>query len=548
MSSFRGRAGKAEFSERPGRETQKSERLKLSPRLDGGFPRHYHEKVRVRSSATFRKPPPIQDIFRKLAESSDKNPVIKDEGNGPGRYHLFQEQERAQPEGAEGRARVLFVGCNISHSRNEWEQIKGGLGLLGLRRESANTVESLMGSFAKNPQPPRVVVVGLDMKMDGRGVEQAKVLKLLSGMRFDERTRTIVLYNPKERGPGTFFQSGLTAEEVLENDCASAEILLQRIQRSLKQHPSTPRARTFFDPMVCAARTRDSWNMDADAAAEARRTMIEFSYRYNQHMLMTGHFAAMLVMYYRLGDFFGNTIADVACGTGYPMRQFLEHAVVSKFRLGLREEPMLILSIDYLEEMLSQAHSEFNGLLAENEDSIRGRLGMCFKQADFLELTMEALKEIDFSGTSLRPEYLGGFNFQDIDTMLMSYVIYWLADKEAAVRKAAELIKPGGRLIIVEEPHLRVSPGGLDKDDAQSIASAVYHIPFGQYVEMILSSGFKPELDAKGKEVREVLEIDKISRKRDRSEFKEPHTMEGRVFRRRGSIGGWTLVDFGKGI
>lgn len=428
------------------------------------------------------------------ASCSERNPAF------------FEFTETTGKEIKEEVSRVVFIGCGFARSRSARDRLSGAFEVMGLRVETANTPATVARQFEMGRKPPRVVFLGKGGLCGDHEMDQAWALQLITELRerhSDHKTRVVMVYDAGQIDE-LAKPNGLAPEDWMDSCELTVPEVVRKVQGSLSNHPTNPYLGDFFMPAICEARTPSSWDMTSDEAEQARRTMTAFSAKYNSHMYMTGHYAAILLAYLAFQRFFGNIVMDAACGTGVPMRNFIEHSVVSKFKAGLRAMPMLVICTDFLEEMLGQARKEYASLFRDRRMDLAGRLGVSFLRADFLSLKLQDLAAIDMRGSGISERHAGNrfasmlgrhpdSGFQShLDSIVASYFIYWVQKKEDAVRKFAELLPEGGRLITIEEETLKVHKGALEKAERDMIVAHAHPFALRKYYEMLQDYGFIP--------------------------------------------------------
>jgi SAM-dependent methyltransferase len=409
------------------------------------------------------------------------------------------------------RKRILFAGCPqklVPGERNRWERLSGLCKGFGVSICRASAEQGVLNKI-NSDRPPDVIVLGPFVESRGEPVDQIGLFRDIRAQRPD--TKIILAYLPDD------------AQRAI-NECQDGKTYITDINRSGGTDFIFRRIGDFFrreDQQTEGFKPRiisvgENRVMSPEEAEKADRAMKSFSIAYNDHMDMTGHYPAMLVLLNAFYRHFGNVAMDVACGTGKPMRRFIRNAVISRFRSGQRTEPILVHAVDYKKEMLGQAIKGFSRLLRKEQD-VAGRIGMTFSEADFLKMTMDA---IDLSGCGMDEKYLDRIDPLTIDTLLVSYFIYWSPDKEATVQQYAKLLPPGGSLITIEEPDLRISQGALNDEAADIIEKGPIVIPLKTYYEMLQDYGFVPAMSVREMPDEMVQQID----------GNKDHVMVGKVF------------------
>jgi SAM-dependent methyltransferase len=148
--------------------------------------------------------------------------------------------------------------------------------------------------------------------------------------------------------------------------------------------------------------------------------------------------------------------------------------------------------------MLAQCEAEFNGMKRGRGEELK-LLNMHFLISDLMDANFDIVREMGFT----RP-----------DTILASYIIYWANDKLGTMQKFHDLLAPGGKLIVVEEAPLVVTPSPhMPASLIEGIKQHIRVIPLDDYYRALQEVGFEPVENGE-----KVYEID------------DQHSMYGRVF------------------
>ncbi len=389
---------------------------------------------------------------------------------------------------------ILMAGCNPdivpepSKETKKWSKLAGLCEAFGWDIHHASAVTGIINKVKSKP-PPDVIVLGPHVKSSNSG-EMANLIDILKKIReLNRNTKLILIYDPCDADK---------AINVADNKTYIVDSMradnLEFIFRRIKDFYRREWQKTVFKPRIFSINENKKTVMTAQEIILAKKAMREFSEVYDDHMDMTGHYPAMLMIMNTFSQHFGNVILDVACGTGKSMRRFIRNSIITRMKSGKRDEPMLIHSIDAEWKMLAQAQAGFyNRLLVSEEKNLQGRMGMTFIETDFLDLTIDWMrKHVDPKGSGMRGDYLEDIDPFRLDTVLISYFIYWTPDKEKTVESLSNIMPKKGCLITMEEPNLRVSPGALDSETAETIITAPKVIPLQDYYDMLQDYGFIP--------------------------------------------------------
>ncbi len=358
---------------------------------------------------------------------------------------------------------VLFLGCD----GDLWKVMRRHLPHYGFTctrtSNMAETLEVLHGD-----DRPSVIVLGAELE---EGMTQIEILGQLKKI----NSGIIVIYISEQENSNSALIIASGADDIVTRSSAKPKALSQKIEIVLMLHQAVEIHES--KPVICEINDGKSEEIDGKRIERIKETMARFSSKFDMHQRGTRHYAVMNAILTSYPEHLGRQIIDIGCGTGYPMRQLIRNVMVPDFDVKppLRENSS-VLCIDNTLQMLLQAQDGYERLKKRHNDIDR-HLKVEFMHADILEVTLEILEEK---------------GFQNVDTVFASYFAHWVVDKEAAVKKIAELISTGGKFITVEEWPLVVTPGPhMDAEMVDMITSNVIPIGRKRYYSLIRDNGFK---------------------------------------------------------
>lgn len=268
-----------------------------------------------------------------------------------------------------------------------------------------------------------------------------------------------------------------------------------------------------FQPIICEVRDGSVIEVAEAQVASAMATMERFQEIYDLHMEFTFHYAAMYEVVRQMiinspERIIGKRILDLGCGSGEPMRRYIEGIIGPEYKAGRKIDKIIaeegsdgaltcqlgrrirkrteLLMVDRSVGMLAQArktfmspNAEFDGI-EESQFLKDAGVEMGFLKADIMDLSVGALIERGFA------------NF---DTVLVSMLIHWQPPdmKMKFPSVIVSLMQRGAVLVTIEEWPQSVNPSpyispGLMKD----IKRDLYPLHPDEYEEILRKCGLEP--------------------------------------------------------
>jgi ubiquinone/menaquinone biosynthesis C-methylase UbiE len=319
------------------------------------------------------------------------------------------------------------------------------------------------------PDKPKVVVLGTET-----GPEDPPQMKILEYLkRLNSSIKVIFISEEKNPNSARIIASG--ADDIVGKGNLKPRELAKSIESVIMLSQDEPLV--LEEQIICEIKDGKVLKVDDGRVDKVRETMTMFAETYDNHQKSTRHYAWMNTILTAYEAHFGTSILDAGCGTGHPMRRLIREVMVPQFKAKpyLREKTR-ILSLDSTLAMMIETQAGFRRLMEQHSHVLEGNLDMGFLLADLLSLT---------------PEVAAEKGFERFDTILASYIIHWANDKEGTVRKFAELLPPGGKLMTIEEWNPMVTPGPfMPKDLAAKIEKTILPINRKYYYDMLRSHGF----------------------------------------------------------
>ncbi|MEW6722149.1 MAG: class I SAM-dependent methyltransferase, partial [Candidatus Micrarchaeota archaeon] len=319
----------------------------------------------------------------------------------------------------------------------------------------------------------KVVVLGSEV--GGFGMDQIGALSYIKRM---NRNLTVV-YISEELNQNTARIIAAGADDIVSRENLRPRDLEEKIEAVLKLHRDN--GYNVVEPIFCEVKDGKVRQVDPGRVARVQETMEKFAVTFDRHQRQTRHYAVMHAIWTSYQHHFGKQIVDLGCGTGHPMRQFIRDVMVPEFAAEpSMRGPTRILSVDNTEKMLVEARRGFQRLVTHNMNDIEGHLDMEFLYSDLL---------------ALNKGVLSARGFDQVDTVVASYLIHWANDKEGTVRMIADILERGGKFITVEEWPPLVKPGPhMPIELAKRIEETILPIERKEYYSMLRDHGLA-ELD-----------------------------------------------------
>jgi SAM-dependent methyltransferase len=395
--------------------------------------------------------------------------------------------------------KVLVCGCN--RWMGSLERIAGALSDEGFSFESVPKLPHVMRRIITTTEP--IVVLLGPGDADSAGTYQPRAEMIVSCNRQSgNKARIIGIYSEDTKDFDFRFGNGDFADAISVDDFERMETnewayLLDGTYHDLMSKPAP--LEKEGKSVVCEVVGGNIFDVVEGRVEKVDGTMSEFAKSYILHQRYTGHMTAMDALLNRLKPHFGNQILDIGCGTGDPMRGVVRNVMIAEYTARPRlRGPTRILSVDSNKPMLAQCEREFNGMKRGRGEELK-LLNMHFLISDLMDTTPEMVQSMGLT----RP-----------DTILASYIIYWANDKLGTMRKFHDLLAPGGKLIVVEEAPLVVTPSPhMPASLIEGIKKHIRVIPLDEYYRALVEVGFVPVENGE-----KVYEID------------DQHKMYGRVF------------------
>lgn len=400
---------------------------------------------------------------------------------------------------SEGSVKVIVCGCE------KWmdgvERMASSLMGEGFSFENVPKLPHVMRRII-NTTEPIVVLLGPG-KADSAGTYQVRADMILDcNRKSGDKARVIGVYNDDTKDYDFRFGKNGFADAVGVEDFDRMEptewvYLLDGTYHDLMAKPA-PLEKS--GSVVCEVVGGNIFDVVEGRVEQVDGTMSEFAKSYILHQRYTGHMTAMDALLNRLKPHFGSQILDIGCGTGDPMRGVIRNVMIAEYTARPRRlrGPTRILSVDSNKPMLAQCEREFGGMKRGRGEELK-LLNMHFLISDLMDLT---------------PGIVTGMGLTRPDTILASYIIYWANDKLGTMKKFHDLLAPGGKLIVVEEAPLVVTPSPhMPASLIEGIKKHIRVIPLDEYYQALAEVGFRPVDNG-----QKVYEID------------DQHSMYGSVF------------------
>jgi len=272
-----------------------------------------------------------------------------------------------------------------------------------------------------------------------------------------------------------------------------------------------------FQPIICEVRDGGVYQVAEAQVASAMETMEKFQKIYNPHMEFTFHYAAMYeavrqMMVNSPERVFGRRIIDLGCGSGEPMRRYIEGIIGPEYKAGRKIDKIIaeegsdgaltcqlgrrirkrteVLMIDRSVGMLAQARKTFlspneeNDGVEESQFLKEAGVEMSFLKAEIMDLT---------AGT------LAGRGFMNFDTVLVSMLIHWQPNDMKAKFPAVivSLMPEDAVLISIEEWPQSVNPSPyISPELMKEIKKGLYPVHPDEYKEILRKCGLEEIMGA----------------------------------------------------
>jgi len=344
--------------------------------------------------------------------------------------------------------------------------------------------EVFRGNLGATPSPSgrnHIIIFGFSGK-DPNQIEVSDVLKSIREAKKVLKDEVKILAVIPKNGDfqELVFQTG--ADDTIntkEADMRGSTVLKERINNFIHSYKNDGelteaifcQGDNAIDPAVKLARSIETMDSFAGEMLEKPDGSREEIRRYALHMRRTGHEDARNSVMSQLRPFIGRRILDAGCGEGHPHRMIIRNIVFPAIEGNERDSTFLI-GVDRLEKMIIWARKGFENLQRENiEDHRKGDLSRViipnlvdayFIQKDFFDVTPEELRHIRMSSS--------GTEFGSVDTIVLQYVAQWTPDKMDIVRWAGGMLPRGGKVVLLEEHPLKVTPSiFINAEMAQNI-------------------------------------------------------------------------------
>ncbi len=421
------------------------------------------------------------------------------------RKHVLKEDQRKREEVIKTRTasiKVLVYGCE--KWRTKLEAVAAALLNENVEFEQIDKFPHLLTAIVKTTEP-LVILFGPGSAKTMEDFKPKAETMVSCNRSSGNKARIIAIYNETTKTYPWNFKQGFFADAIRDTELDSMELneWLYILDGTFGDMGSEPAKLGERSSVICkVVGSGDNFQVVDGREEIVDQTMTEFARSYMAHQRYTGHLATMDALLVRLKMHMGTRILDVGCGTGDPLRGFVRNVMMAEYTARPRlRDPTRILSVDSNEPMLAQCRAEFDGLKRARADDLR-LLNMDYLISDLMDM---------------QPEVLAGMGFGMPDTLLASYIIYWANDKLGAMRKFYDLLAPGGKLIVIEESPLVVTPSPhMPASLIEGIKKNIRVIPLEDYYNALRDCGFVDVPNGK-----KVYEID------------DEHRMFGKVFEKK---------------
>ncbi len=418
------------------------------------------------------------------------------------RFELREIRERpSEPAVQRSNSSVKVIVCGCDRWMDKVEKMASGLMDEGFTFENVPKLPHAMRRIMTTTEPIVILLGPGEADSAERYRPRAEAITS-TNRKSGNKARVIGIYSEGTKGFDFRFSEGEFVDAISVDDFEVMEpnewvYLLDGTYHDLMAKPAPLERR---GSVVCEVVDGNIFDVVDGRIEQVDDTMSEFAKSYILHQRYTGHMTAMDALLNRLKAHFGNQILDIGCGTGDPMRGVIRNVMIAEYTARPRRlrGPTKILSIDSNKPMLGQCEAEFNGMKRGRGEELK-LLNMHFLISDLMAVT---------------PGIVQGMGFNKPDTILASYIIYWANDKLGTMRKFHDLLAPGGKLIVVEEAPLVVTPSPhMPASLIEGIKKHIRVIPLDDYYKALQEIGFEPVENG-----QKAYEID------------DQHTMYGRVF------------------
>lgn len=169
-----------------------------------------------------------------------------------------------------------------------------------------------------------------------------------------------------------------------------------------------------------------------------------FCVDYDKHMDETGHYKAQLILLNEFAEYVQQPILDIACGPG-----FLLHKLSKNFSL--------VYANDFSEEMIKLAKHKNPNIKFTKDDA----------------------------------EKLSSYNKFKFNTLICSYLFFYIQNKSPTLKRWKELLNENGKLVILEEYPFIISNSSSNFSSCKNeLLTVVHPLSPEEMVSIVSENGF----------------------------------------------------------